>query len=228
MNCSKKSGRGAFICFEGIDHSGKSTQARLVAEKLGSEVGSASVRVMTFPDRSSPTGVLINGYLTDKSKTLEDHVVHLLYAANRWEKMGEIEKLLEEGVTVIADRYTYSGIAYTLAKDRVSKKDNPVFSYEWCIACERGLLRPDKVIFFDIDVKTALERGNAGGKSQERYETSPFLSAVKSVYDEELVDKSFWHIIDAHAKPEEITSQVMDVVHQVIEDVKTKSTQRIA
>ena len=143
-------------------------------------------------------------------------------------KRGEIEKLLEQGVTVIADRYTYSGIAYTLAKDRVSKKDNPVFSYEWCIACERGLLRPDKVIFFDIDVKTALERGNAGGKSQERYETSPFLSAVKSVYDEELVDKSFWHIIDAHAKPEEITSQVMDVVHQVIEDVRTKPTQSIA
>ena len=79
--------RGAFICFEGIDHSGKSTQARLVAEKLGNELGSARVRVVTFPDRSSPTGVLINGYLTDKTKALEDHVVHLLYAANRWEKM---------------------------------------------------------------------------------------------------------------------------------------------
>ena len=129
---------------------------------------------------------------------------------------------------MIADRYTYSGIAYTLAKDRVSKKEKPVFSYEWCIACERGLLRPDKVIFFDIDVKTALQRGDAGGKSQERYETSPFLSAVKSVYDEELLDRSFWHVIDAHAKPEEITAQVMDVVHKVIEDVHNKPTQRIA
>lgn len=79
--------RGAFICFEGIDHSGKSTQARRVAERLAAEPGCAGVRVVTFPDRTSPTGVLINGYLTDKTKTLDDHVVHLLYAANRWEKM---------------------------------------------------------------------------------------------------------------------------------------------
>ena len=83
----QQQGRGAFICFEGIDHSGKSTQARRVAERLAAEPGCAGVRVVTFPDRTSPTGVLINGYLTDKSKTLDDHVVHLLYAANRWEKM---------------------------------------------------------------------------------------------------------------------------------------------
>ena len=84
---AKTKGRGAFICFEGIDHCGKSTQARLVAAKLAEESGESKVHIVTFPDRSSPTGTLINGYLTDKTKTLEDHVVHLLYAANRWEKM---------------------------------------------------------------------------------------------------------------------------------------------
>lgn len=138
---------------------------------------------------------------------------------------AEIEALLASGVTVIADRYTYSGIAYTLAKDRVA--DKAVFSYEWCIACERGLLRPDAVVFFDIDVATALQRGDAGGKSQERYETSPFLAAVKGVYDNELRDPAFWHTIDAHATAEAVTDAVMPLVHRIIEDARDKPTQRI-
>ena len=139
---------------------------------------------------------------------------------------AEIEALLAAGVTVIADRYTYSGIAYTLAKDRAAGR--AVFSYEWCIACERGLLRPDAVVFFDIDVATALARGDAGGKAQERYETSPFLAAVKGVYDDVLRDSTFWHTVDARTSPDAVTDAVMPLVRQTIAAVCDKPTQRIA
>ena len=142
-----------------------------------------------------------------------------------------MEKLLESGVTVIADRYTYSGIAYTLAKDRVGKGSDgeskkPVFSYEWCIACERGLLRPDAVVYFDLDVDTALKRGDAGGKAQERYETSAFLSAVKSVYDDEFRDEGFVRV-DARAPPAQIAEQVAGIVRGVMERVRHQPTARM-
>lgn len=133
--------------------------------------------------------------------------------------------MLASGVTVIADRYTYSGIAYTLAKDRAA--DRAVFSHEWCVACERGLLRPDAVVFFDIDVATALRRGDAGGKAHERYETSPFLAAVKGVYDDVLRDPAFWHTVDARAAPDAVTDAVMPLVHRIIADARSRPTQRI-
>ena len=201
--------RGTFICFEGIDHSGKTTQARLASQSIPDSV------ILTFPDRSSVTGQLINGYLTSQGagKSLEDHVLHLLFAANRWEKAQEIEKLLQEGKTVITDRYTYSGVAYTCAKNAAKGQ---TFTTEWCMACERGLVRPDVVIYFDIDVETALSRGEEGGKKQERYETAPFLTAVHDVY-EKLFDDKFWIRVDASRTKEEITADVMRIIKETKE-----------
>ncbi len=59
-------------------------------------------------DRTTPTGVIINDFLTRKVD-VSDETIHLLYAANRWEKNQQIKSLLEQGVTVVSDRYAYSG-----------------------------------------------------------------------------------------------------------------------
>ena len=142
----------------------------------------------------------------------------------------EIEALLGAGVTVIVDRYAYSGIAYTLAKDRIAQSGGrgkaPEFSYEWCIACERGLLRPDAVVYFDIDVETALRRGEASGKAQERYETAAFLAAVRAVYEDEFREEGFLRV-DARAPPDEITERVVAIVAATMERVRHQSTSRI-
>ena len=68
-----------------------------------------------FPDRTTNIGAIINSYLGCK-KELEDHVVHLLFSANRWEMEKEIINTLMSGTSVLIDRYAYSGVAFSAAK----------------------------------------------------------------------------------------------------------------
>jgi dTMP kinase len=75
-------------------------------------------------DRTTPTGKMINGYLTGNAQQ-DDHSIHLLFSANRWEAIQEILKDIGSGVTVIIDRYSFSGAVYSAAKD------NPDLSLQW-------------------------------------------------------------------------------------------------
>ena len=67
---------------------------------------------------------MINGYLTGNAQQ-DDHSIHLLFSANRWEAIQDILKVVNEGVTVIIDRYSFSGAVYSAAKD------NPDLSLQW-------------------------------------------------------------------------------------------------
>ena len=105
--------RGALIVFEGCDRSGKTTQVTRLVERLNSAGKPAVMR--RFPDRTTSIGTVINSYLGCK-KELDDHVVHLLFSANRWELKKEIVETLESGTSVCIDRYAYSGVAFSAAK----------------------------------------------------------------------------------------------------------------
>jgi dTMP kinase len=85
--------RGAFIVLEGLDRSGKSTQVDRLIERLrsnGKEVrlqkfpGMPSLLLINRTDRSTSIGKMIDAYLSSKTD-LEDHAIHLLFSANRWE-----------------------------------------------------------------------------------------------------------------------------------------------
>ena len=95
--------------FEGCERSGKTTQVT----RLNS-VGRPTV-MWRFSDRTTSSGAIINSYLGCK-KELEDHVVHLLFSANRWELRKDILETLESGTSVCIDRYAYSGVAFSAAK----------------------------------------------------------------------------------------------------------------
>lgn len=112
--------RGALIVVEGVDRSGKSTQSKKLVESL--RYRGYKSELMVFPDRSTNTGRLINEYLSNKDCKLNDEAIHLLFSANRWENVDKIKKLLYEGLTVIIDRYSYSGIAYSMAKSIIKVK----------------------------------------------------------------------------------------------------------
>jgi len=61
---------------------------------------------------------MINGYLKSCSD-MPDNVIHLLYSANRWEKKNQLMQDIEDGYTIIADRYAYSGVVFTAGNDGV-------------------------------------------------------------------------------------------------------------
>ncbi|KAF2646921.1 P-loop containing nucleoside triphosphate hydrolase protein, partial [Massarina eburnea CBS 473.64] len=146
-------GRGKLIVFEGLDRAGKSTQCEMLVEALQHD--GKKVKHMRFPDRTTPIGQMINSYLSGQSEQ-EDHVIHLLFSANRWEAASTIQALVAANTTVIIDRYYYSGIVYSAAKL------NPSMPLAWCRSPDVGLPRPDLCLFLDISAEEAAERGGYG------------------------------------------------------------------
>lgn len=106
--------RGALIVIEGVDRSGKSTQCKKLVESLLENKVSAVY--MNFPDRTTVIGGLINEYLRNQNCKLNDQTIHLLFSANRWENIEKMKNFLNKGTTLIVDRYSYSGIAFSSSK----------------------------------------------------------------------------------------------------------------
>ncbi|KAM9275066.1 thymidylate kinase isoform 3-T3 [Cariama cristata] len=106
--------RGALIVLEGVDRAGKSTQSRRLVESLRAAGHPADL--LRFPERTTEIGRLISSYLV-KEKNLEDHTVHLLFSANRWELVPLMKEKLHQGTTLVVDRYAFSGVAFTSAKE---------------------------------------------------------------------------------------------------------------
>ncbi|XP_010121077.1 PREDICTED: thymidylate kinase, partial [Chlamydotis macqueenii] len=71
--------------------------------------------------RTTEIGQLISSYL-GKEKNLEDHTVHLLFSANRWEHVPLMKDKLHQGITLVVDRYAFSGVAFTSAKELSPEK----------------------------------------------------------------------------------------------------------
>lgn len=203
INASSKS-RGALIVLEGCDRTGKTTQAHKLVESLVADGKSAIF--MRFPDRSTKIGGIINSYLGCGSE-LEDHAIHLLFSANRWEFLPKIMSTLYSGTSIIIDRYAFSGVAFSAAKEDMS--------LEWCKHSDVGLPKPDLVLFFDLSAEEAQKRAQYG---DERYEKAEFQERVYSNYMM-LLDDS-WKIIDANKTIDGLQNELKIEVLKTIEGVK--------
>ncbi|KAI0630743.1 thymidylate kinase [Trametes polyzona] len=191
--------RGAFIVIEGLDRSGKSTQTALLEERL--KAAGRPVRLIKFPDRSTPIGKMIDSYLRSQSE-MDDHAIHLLFSANRWELAPSIIESLNAGTTVICDRYAFSGIAFSAAKNQ------PGMSYEWCRAPDIGLPAPDLTLFLDVSPEKAQARGGFG---DERYERADMQERVQHVFERigvEMGDGSRWFAVDADQEKEAVAQEL--------------------
>lgn len=111
---------------------------------------------MNFPDRTTPIGKMINDFLLNKTD-LGNEAIHLLFSANRWENVQRIRDTLQAGVSIVCDRYWYSGVAYSVAKG---------MDIAWCSAADRGLVQPDLVIYLRADAEVLSKRANFG---EERF-----------------------------------------------------------
>jgi len=153
-----------YICLEGIDGSGKSTQI-LLLEKWLKEYG-CDVK-MVFEPTDSPVGKLIRGMLRDPGATGDNFqkALALLFAADRMILMNEIAVAEEPSNVVISDRSFYSSIVY---------QNEP----QWLYEINKHVKRPDIVILLDTDVKTALKRCDC----KDSFENKSFLENIRNKY----------------------------------------------
>ncbi|XP_068599145.1 thymidylate kinase [Brachionichthys hirsutus] len=187
--------RGALIVLEGVDKAGKTTQCRKLVQAL--QQSGRPAEMMRFPDRTTTIGQLISAYL-EKRSDLEDHTVHLLFSANRWELVPVMKKKLAQGTTLVIDRYAFSGVAFTSAK--------PGFSLDWCKNPDVGLPNPDLVMFLQLSPAEAALRGQFG---EERYETGVFQRAVLQKFEQLTKDPSVnWQVIDAARSVEDVHKDI--------------------
>lgn len=196
--------KGVFIAFEGIDGSGKSTQLALLAERI-KETGR---RCYTTAEPSEgPIGNMIRQILKGRIKA-DNRVIAGLFAADRLDHLlNEVDGVLaklDEGITVLTDRYYFSSYAY-------HSVDVPM---DWVIKTNEQsseLLRPAVTVFIDVDPDVALERISKNRFHTELFEKRSRLVLVREKYMEafeKLKEEENVLIIDGNRSPEEIAEEV--------------------
>jgi len=159
--------KGAFICIEGLDGCGKTTQAKLLAKKLGK---SHNAVYTAEPSRGKIGTYIRNSYLYSE-KRLSIVLEALLFAADRIEHVEtEILPALNQGRLVISDRYVYSSLAYQGAAG---------LSLEWIEKVNEHALQPDLAVFIDVDPKTVMNRLKPKKSVMENLETQ---QKVREIY----------------------------------------------
>jgi len=185
------------IALEGIDKSGKATQALMLRSWLMSR--GFNVEIISFPDYTTDIGREIKSFL-NRGKYFTPEVRQLLYAANRWERKDLMEDWLRKGKIVIADRYIPSGLAYGYANN---------LPLDWMICIEKGLPEPNLVIVIDISPETSIKRSRG---NVDRYEADlNFLSRVREGY-KFLAKKFGWFIVDGERSIEEVFNDIKAIV----------------
>ncbi len=159
--------RGAFIVVEGLDGSGKTTQAKLLAEKF-----SKSHRALyTFEPSDGRIGTFIrNGCLYEEER-LHVEVEALMFAADRIEHVEHVIKpALADGRMVVSDRYVYSSLAY---------QGSAGLNLSWVKALNKHALEPDFAVFIDVSPETVLKRLKRRKSVMETLETQ---RQVREIY----------------------------------------------
>lgn len=157
---------GKLIVLEGIDGSGKGTQARLLTERLARE--GFKTAAISFPQYGKKSAGLIEEYLNGKYGNVSPYAASLFYAVDRFDASVEIKKLLAEGRIVILDRYVDSNAGHQGAK--ISDPNARERFLKWLYDTEYKILgvpQPDIVLILKIEPKTA--QSNVGKKHARKY-----------------------------------------------------------
>jgi dTMP kinase len=184
---------GSLIAFEGLDQSGKQTQAELLRDAL--TAAGRSCELLSFPDYATAIGAELHHALHGEREYTPD-VMQLLYVANRYEKKPRIDCWLAEGRIVLCDRYVASSVAYGEAQglDRA-----------WLGDIQRFLPAADLTILLDIEPSTALARKSAG---RDRYERDmDLLGRVRESYLAQAGGPR-WALIGGNRQREQVTADV--------------------
>lgn len=207
--------KGLFITFEGPDGSGKTTVSTAVVERLQKE--GYQVKYTREPGGSKIAEEIRSVILNPKNTEMDARCEALLYAAARRQHLVEkVLPALEEGITVISDRFVDSSLAYQGYGRGIGVDE--VYSINM-FAIEGRL--PDKTIYLDIDAKTGLDRINANRTSLDRLdqESEDFHNLVHKGYEEVVnIYKDRMVIIDASKAVESVIEEAYQVLKGLLDD----------
>ena len=196
-----KASSGLLIAFEGLDQSGKQTQAELLRDRLTS-LG-RTVRLLSFPDYETPIGAEIGRALRGERHYGAD-VMQLLYVANRYEFKDEIAREKQAGTILVCDRYLASSVAYGEA-----------FGLDgaWLMDMQKYLPQPDITFLLDIAPDVSAKRKTA---DRDKYERDlSLLARVRESYVRQ-ASKSDWVRLDAVREPKVIAEDVWKAVSAAV------------
>jgi dTMP kinase len=185
------------IAFEGLDQSGKQTQAELLRDRL-KERGSKA-RLVSFPDYGTSIGEEIARALQGE-RDYSAEVMQLLYVANRYERKNDLERWIEGGIILVCDRYTASSVAYGEAQG---------LDPAWLTDMQRFLLAPALTVLLDIAPETAVRRKAV---DRDRYERDLAMQArVRQSYHRQAAGAT-WVRIDGERSKEDVAVDVLSAV----------------
>lgn len=196
--------KGKFIVLEGIDGSGKTTQLLRLVQSL--EAQQTAVYATKEPtDR--PIGKLIRQVL-NREMQMSEKTMAAMFLADRLDHIENKEngmlRLIQQGTTVVCDRYYLSSYAYHSA----------FVPLDWVMAANAAcaeLLRPDLIIFLDITPEKSLERLRKSRELLDLYETEERLQKVHTNYFvamQRIKKEENILVIDATLEPDNIAHQI--------------------
>lgn len=200
--------KGKFIAFEGIDGSGKSTHIRKLAKYLNNQ----NIRCYeTKEPTDSPIGSLIHQIMTGRILA-DNKVIASLFVADRVDhllnKTDGICQQINNGITVITDRYYFSSYAY----------HGVDMDMDWVIkanSISADILRPTVTVFLDVPVEAAIERIRRERFHMELFEKEERLRKVRKLYFEafeKLRNEENVVIVDAGGSEEEVFANILDAI----------------
>jgi dTMP kinase len=187
----------SLIVFEGLDQSGKQTQAELLRDWLKKE-GHRS-RLVSFPDYGTSIGEEIARALQGE-RDYGPEVMQLLYVANRYERKPDLQRWIEGGLILVCDRYMASSIAYGEAQGL-----DPL----WLAEIQKFLPRPSLTFMLDIEPETAVQRKAV---DRDRYERDLEMQMrVRDSYRRQAAAER-WVVLDGERSKQAIAADVINAV----------------
>jgi dTMP kinase len=184
---------GSLIAFEGLDQSGKQTQAETLFDAF--TAAGQACQLLSFPDYDTAIGSELHRALHGERDYAAD-VMQLLYVANRYEMKEKISGWLAEGRVILCDRYVASSIAYGEAQG---------LDAGWLTDIQRFLPPPDLTILLDISPDVAVRRKAAG---RDRYERDvALLTRVRGSYLAQATDPR-WLLVAGDRPKDDVQADV--------------------
>src|SRR5882724_4927992 len=194
---------GLLIAFEGLDQSGKQTQAELLRDRLKEEGRKA--RLVSFPDYGTSIGEEIARALAGE-RDYEPDVMQLLYVANRYERKADLQRWIDGGLILVCDRYTASSVAYGEAQG---------LDPAWLEDLQRFLPRAALTIMLDIAPETAVKRKSV---DRDKYERDLALQGrVRESYLRQAsASPHAWVVLDGERPKDAIASDVFNAAKKIV------------